>query len=903
MTRVPFGTTASPFLLTATLQYHFKRVEPALQATAQQLSENFYVDDLVTGVSSSREALRIFHDANTILNSAGMKLQKWSTNDDKLRQVISQGSETPSEAAPTKVLGILWNTNDDRLRLNIEPMLMFLQNKEDTKRFVLQTTARIFDPLGWLSPFLVRIKFLFQRLWQHGTTWEEAMPATLHEEWKNWCEELQGLQEFSLPRCELKLCLNQSTGYQLHIFADASTSAYGVVAYLKVIDEDGIATIQLLISKCRVAPMKRISLPRLELVAAVLAARVLKFLRDALSSRNWRIEEYCWTDSTVTLCWIRSSAVKWKQFVSNRVIEIQKTTDPAQWNHCPGIQNPADLVTRGLPLKDALNNRLWWKGPDWLSKTSDCWPTMDNFTPSMASDELLNCELKTVVPAMIIVTKQALFSPEKYSSWIKMVRVTAWIRRFVNNCRSANHRRHGALSTQEVQEAEYLWFRQAQTDTYGKEIAHLTAGHSLEKSSSIRELHPYIDDKSILRIRTRLENADLTCCEKTPVLLPNNHPVTHLIVMRAHQTVLHGGVGATLAEIRARFWVVRARQAVKRAIGKCLTCARFRAKATSAPVAPLPCDRVRNSRPFEITGVDFAGPMFVKDHGGAKKVYIVLFSCAVVRAIHIEYVLDLTANSFLMAFKRFCARRGTPRVVYSDNATTFKKAARDLDHLHHLLRKDEVTNYCANNKVTWKFTAEKAPWWGGFWERLVRIVKDCLRRSIGRRTLNLQELITLLAETEAVVNSRPITFTYSSPTEPNVLTPSHFLLGCRLLSTPRSLEEPRAETTYLNLWVHRQRALQHLWKRWLREYLLLLRSAHSRKVHSSHSIEQGDIVIVHEDNIPRMFWKTAVISECLKGKDGVVRACKIRLPQGSEVVRPVQKLYRLELFTSGPGVC
>lgn len=222
--------------------------------------------------------------------------------------------------------------------------------------------------------------------------------------------------------------------------------------------------------------------------------------------------------------------------------------------------------------------------------------------------------------------------------------------------------------------------------------------------------------------------------------------------------------------------------------------------------------------------------------------------------------------------------------------------------MHHLVRKHEVANYCVNNKVTWKFSAEKTPWWGGFWERLIRIVKDCLRRSIGRRTLNLQELITLLAETEAVVNSRPITFTYLRPNELNVLTPSHFLLGCRLLSTPGSLGELRVDTTFLNLWVHRQRVLQHLWKRWLREYLLLLRSAHLRKVHSNHGIEQGGIVIVHEDKVARMFWKTAIISECMKGKDGVVRACKIRLPRGSEVVRPVQRLYPLELF-SGPGVC
>ncbi|XP_049523124.1 uncharacterized protein LOC119452753 [Dermacentor silvarum] len=677
MTRVPFGTTASPFLLTATLQYHFKHINPALRSSAMQLAENFYVDDLVTGVSSSKEAFRLYNEANLILSKAGMKLQKWSTNDDELRKYITDRLDSVSAMAPTKVLGLLWDTAADKLILNMESLLQILEKKNDTKRCVLQTTARIFDPLGWLSPFVVRMKVLFQRLWEHGTAWEEVMPEQLRHEWETWSDELKCYPVFSLPRCELKLFLDKPSSSQLHVFADASSVAYGAVAYLRMEDQCGNVDVQLLFSKCRVAPIKRITLPRLELIAAVLASRVLKFLREALESRQWKIEEHLWTDSSVALCWIQSTATKWKQFVYNRVNEIRQVTDPDQWHHCPGTQNPADLLTRGLSLTNLRNSQLWWKGPNWLLRAANSWPTTSDAPDSGPEDEQVSSELQTNVPVLVSVIREPLFSAERFSSWLRMARVTAWVKRFVDNCRSPTSHTEGSLTATEVQEAENIWFKQMQTDTYAKERAQLEVGQDLDKTSSIRDLHPFIDEKGVMRIRTRLQNAEVTYNEKTPVLLPSNHPVTRLVILQAHKTVLHGGVGDTLNELRARFWVPRVRQAVKRVLRKCVI-------------------------------------------------------CAPVRAIHLEHVVGLTTNAFLMAFKRFCARRGTPRIVYSDNATTFKKAARELASMHQLLRKEEVSQYCSTHGITWKFIAERAPWWGGFWERLVRIVKMCLRKSLGR---------------------------------------------------------------------------------------------------------------------------------------------------------------------------
>ncbi|XP_064481609.1 uncharacterized protein LOC135394678 [Ornithodoros turicata] len=211
----------------------------------------------------------------------------------------------------------------------------------------------------------------------------------------------------------------------------------------------------------------------------------------------------------------------------------------------------------------------------------------------------------------------------------------------------------------------------------------------------------------------------------------------------------------------------------KKVIFKYRVCARFRLKAASAPTAPLPGDRVTPSAPFETVGVDFAGPLMVRDGRELVKAYIALFMCAVTRAVHFELVSDLTARSFLMAFRRFATRRGLPKTVYSDNALTFKKESRDIEELHKNISRRDVQDFVAVDRVKWKFIVEKAAWWGGWWERLVRTIKDSLRRVLGRQFLTVEELMIVLHDAEACINSRPLTYLHALPDEPAALTPAH----------------------------------------------------------------------------------------------------------------------------------
>ncbi|XP_064470242.1 uncharacterized protein LOC135384995 [Ornithodoros turicata] len=370
--------------------------------------------------------------------------------------------------------------------------------------------------------------------------------------------------------------------------------------------------------------------------------------------------------------------------------------------------------------------------------------------------------------------------------------------------------------------------------------------------------------------------------------------------MQAHNRLLHAGVRDTLVHIREKFWIIRARQLVKGEIHQCITCKRLQAKAADQTTSPLPADRITKSQPFEVVGIDFAGPLIVKVDEDVGKCYIVLFVCAVTRALHLELTSDMSTRAFLQALRRFVSRRGLCRVIYSDNFRTFKRSKRDLMGLWHVLRDPEVSDHFSTCKVEWKFIVERAPWWGGFYERLVRTVKTSLKKVLGRRLLDAEEMRTVLTEVEAVVNSRPITFIYVDRAEGTPLSPAHFLVGKRLTSLPTSKREEITSTEAVlhDLWTSRQEYLAHFWKRWRKEYLAELRSAHASKTtksSSSTSLKIDDVVILHDEHRPRHLWKLCRIEELFSGRDGKVRACNVRLPNGTTRRRPIQLLYPLEL--------
>ena len=314
------------------------------------------------------------------------------------------------------------------------------------------------------------------------------------------------------------------------------------------------------------------------------------------------------------------------------------------------------------------------------------------------------------------------YSPEntinvqKYSKVNKLYRITASVKRFISNTKAKKRgaqKLKGELSAEEIAGAERVWILAiqdglTQQDTY----------------VSLRKEPQIVNYNGIIGCKGRLSNSDSGFEGMQPILLPRNHRLTTLIIEGCQRKASHSGLRATLAELRSSYWVPRGRQTVKKVIRDCLVCKRVQGKSFSAQrVADLPEFRVKQDDPFSKIGIDFAGPLFFKEKREMRKCYITVFSC-ITRGIHLELVIDLTTNTVLNCFRRFIARRGTPSLIITDNAKTFKAADNFLGKLYE---DEKVKEYIARNRIQWRYILAKSPWVGGLYERMVGTVKRCLR--------------------------------------------------------------------------------------------------------------------------------------------------------------------------------
>ena len=422
-----------------------------------------------------------------------------------------------------------------------------------------------------------------------------------------------------------------------------------------------------------------------------------------------------------------------------------------------------------------------------------------------------------------------------------------------------------------------------------------------------RQFGLFRDEDNLLRCGGRLQNADLPRPTIHPILLDKTHYITTLIIRRAHERVKHSGVKATLTELRSQYWIIKGRSIVRQVIKRCTVCKRYEGPSCEAPPPPpLSLLRVKEVPPFAHTGVDFAGPLYVKTSNGSEKVWVCLFTCCIVRAVHLDLVPDLTTEAFLRCLKRFIARRGLPSRMLSDNGRTFEAAATQIKAI---VSHPEVKSYLAGIGVQWTFNLPKAPWWGGVFERMVKAMKRCLRKSLGRARLTLDELTTALVEVEAVLNSRPLTYVSTDDFEVP-LTPSHLLVGRRLLDLPDHLcEEPEEFETTPDLLTKRARHLEqtvtHFWRRWRKEYLLELRESH--RYHGGNQnakpVMINDVVVIHDEDQPRTLWRLGRVKELVIGQDGVARGAILQVASKgsySTLRRPLQRLYPLEIAEPKP---
>lgn len=594
--------------------------------------------------------------------------------------------------------------------------------------------------------------------------------------------------------------IHYSSDSRLHVFTDASQIAYAATLYIVNGAESHLVT-----ARTRLAPLNpKLTIPRLELMGALLGARIYHMFAESFDCSSPPV---FWTDSETVRYWILGGPEVLKTFESNRIKEIiEKST--SVWKRVSTEMNPADLATRGVTWNDLQESSLWFHGPAFLTEPENEWPQME-ISPNQeqihtAYEEERNLLTITVDP-----------EPPLPRNHLRAVRVMSLVLQFgdLTRGRYLPDKPYFNLALQHL-------IRRAQMEEFPNDFQRLSNGSHILASSRLCHLRPFLDPNSrIIMVRGR------TYPDKPLPLIPSTSALFRRMVLHYHISILHSGPRHTIAEFLRHYHVLRSASSIKRALSvMCHRCRRLYGVPFRSQEAPLPNFRITPTRPFSHVGLDYCGP-FLCDN---RKTYILLFTCAVVRAVHLEVTPNMSAETTIRAFRRFIARRGKPILIYSDNALSFLNVRSHLD-------------------VTWKLIPPKSPWWGGFYERMIGLVKRSLRATLYRSSISLEEFLTVVMEVEEAVNRRPLVVNEDGG---NVLSPAHFLHG--IGPTSEDLI-PLEELDFLKEWGRRQEFSKRCFRTLKKEYFTQLRNWRSHEV-GVFEPKVGDVVLVKDSMKSRLKW-------------------------------------------------
>lgn len=898
---VTYGTKCAPWLAMRTIKQLAYDEGYKYPTAAKVLLNEAYVDDVISGHNSLEAAQELQTSLIDMLKGAGMNLRKWSSNEPTLLQNLREDQISQritfdfKQEESMKTLGLGWNPQADTFTFNwkfeekCQPKI--------TKRRLLSEISQLYDPLGWLSPITIAAKIIFQEVWVNNLDWDDQLPSDIAEKWLKLRTDIPNVKHIKIKRW----ISSTKQKIELFGFCDASERAYACVVYSCVRDEHNKPTITMLASKTRVAPIAQtITLPKLELCGALLLSQLIEKIREALD--GYDITTSVWCDSQVVLAWLQGDTSKREKYIANRVAKILQIIPAEQWCYVKSQDNPADCASRGMLPTKLKTFSLWWEGPTFLTtiqlqsreENIICTFTTNLGSICQAKTESINKETNNIIHNLL--TNCSLLT--------KAIRIVAWIQRFIGNARNKTKRDTGCLTLCELNNANEQIIKYVQQTEITQEYKQLMKKETISTKSNILKLKPYLDNNGLIRVGGRLNHSSLPFEMKNPIILPKGGRLTELVINQAHLTTLHGGARLTLAYIRQRYWIVGGNRAVKAELRRCVRCHRYKPSELNQLMGELPPQRVTPSRPFTHTGVDFTGHVEVKLNKGrgvrTSKGYICIFVCMVTKAVHIELASDLSTETFIAAFERMCSRRGRPGHVYSDCGTNFIGASRVLQKEFEDYKQILTPNFY--NKITdmgvqWHFNAPAWPTAGGLWEAAVKSMKYHLRRVLGDQKLTYEEFTTLLAKIEACMNSRPLCQLTEDPEEfYNYLTPGHFLTGGPTMSLPRADYTEQNHIDLRRRWQLTEHMYQQFWKNWSSDYLTQLQTR-SKWNNPKKNLNEGDVVLVRDNNLPPGKWAMGRVLELHPGADGYVRVTTIKTQNGV-IKRPITKLSVLPIDTT-----
>ncbi|XP_039546986.1 uncharacterized protein LOC120492801 [Pimephales promelas] len=896
-----FGASSSPGCANYGLKHLAREGEHLYPLGSQFIMRDFYMDDGVSSVECAEKAIQSAREARQVCALGGLRLHKFVSNNKAVLESIP-----PSECAVDvtavdlsltdqpleRALGIYWHLEDDNFRFRVN-----LKDQPATRRGILSVVASLFDPLGFLAPFLLKGKAILQEMCVNGMGWDDPLPDSLRPRWEHWKADLANLEKIEVPRCIVPAGFQRITKREIHHFSDASTKGYGQCSYLRLENEQGDVHCSLLMAKSRVAPLKVTTIPRLELTAAVVSVAVNDMLKEEMNLAD--AEAYFWTDSQVVLGYINNEARRFHTFVANRVQRIHHSTSPQQWRYIPSDENPADYASRGMSVDDLVASS-WFRGPKVLWKRQIAPPVDVNTQLPIGDPEVKKAQSLNTQTVQNSCLSNRL---TRLSSWSKVIQAVARLLRRVRKDKSSDH-----STVAEREDAKSIIIKDLQSQTYAEEIALLRKGKQLSRNNRLYNLDAFVDHDGLLKVGGRLCNSSVPYSIKYPVILPKEHHLTKLLIADCHEKTEHQGKGLTINEIRSRgYWITGVNRAVASFVRRCVGCRKLRRPTEEQKMANLPSERLDPSPPFTYCGMDVFGPFIIKQSRKSYKRYGLLFTCFCCRGIHIEMLDDMSTDAFINGLRCFIAIRGAVRLIRCDQGSNFIGAKNEFAKAMTEIDTNRLVTYLAGKQCDFVFNAPHSSHTGGVWERQIRTVRSVLNSTLSLSSGRLDDssLRTFFYEAMAIVNSRPLTVdNLNDPKSPEPLTPNHLLT----LKTTQALPPPgkfvREDVYARKRWRHVQYLAEQFWGRWQKEYVSNI-ATRQRWLTPRRNMQVGDIVLEKADDLPRNEWRLAKVIETVVDKDGLVRRAKIRfgdrklgkdgkrLNKPSIVDRPVQKLVLL----------
>ena len=880
-----FGVKPANCIATCALRNSADQFASVYPVESEEVKSQTYIDDGLTAAPSKAEALVKTQRWDEITGHASMYNKGWIFSGDNKSDVVIGGDD---ELDMEKVLGLLWDPKSDsfvfKAKLRVKVKLKqggyeiheissvqdLLDFKEDllNRRELLSNVHSIFDPPGLLAPLLLQPKLLMRESWSgpNPVGWDDLLPEDQCERWIEFLTEFLCLGELSFPR---SLWPEEEVVGEpvLIVFSDGSSVAFGAAAYIRWELKSGGYWSRLIMAKCKIAPKNMLSIPRMELLGAILGNRIKNFI--LMNTVLKFVRAYQFVDSSTVLGYVHKECGIFKPFEGIRVSEIQSTNvfedgKLLNWAWVSTKDNPADMCTKPRLLKDLFPGGFWQDGPNFLLLPESDWPIKLTYRTDRLEGELVvskQCHVAVVNADHPDLLGRIV---NRISSWKKMCRVLAWILRLGAPS--------GPLTAAEVRRAKQLLLLYAQRE--------MTAELKLAESGKgrFRRLAPKLDDDGLWRVGSRVrQHVPFTYDSKLPVLLPTSHIIT-LQIMRDAHSHSHVAQDGTLCRFRMRgYWTVRAGSLAKKVALACVDCRKNSHQTISQPMGEIPGDQLKQPMAWGHCQMDLLGPFHCRGEVNprtTKKAWGLVIEDVNSGAVHLDVVTGYSTTAVLMSLRRFGSLRGWPGVIQSDPGSQLESASGKLENWWSSFGKS-LNTLAGSKNFEWRLSPADSPWRQGKAERRIGVVKRLLHLSIGDSRLSHLELQTVLMEVANICNERPIGL--SKPREDGsytVLTPNHLLLGrsSNILPDDTELTEELSgpdRYRFVNLVTTR------FWDKWTSEVAprLVLRQKWHQK---SRNLCIGDLVMICEASRIKAKYKLAIVEAVHTSNDGCVRSVTLR---------------------------